>query len=96
MRLPGAQFMRDGVHQMGFAQTDTAIQEQRVECDRPAFGDAAGGGMGQFVWFAHHKAVKGKAGVKGRHFFVRLGRGGGFSRIDNFQCRAAGVGGNRK
>ena len=52
------------MHQVGLAQADAAIKEQRVEGDRAAFGHAAGGGMGQFVGLADDEAVKGEAGVK--------------------------------
>ena len=47
MRLARLKFMRNRVHQVGFAQTDAAVKEQRVEGDRATFGHTAGGGMGQ-------------------------------------------------
>ena len=39
--------MRDGVHQVGFAQTNAAIKKQGVEGYRTAFCHTAGGGMGR-------------------------------------------------
>jgi hypothetical protein len=56
--------MRDGVHQVRLAQADAAIEEQRVEGDRPAFGHAARGGMGQLVRLADDEAVEGEARIQ--------------------------------
>ena len=70
------QFARDGVHEVRFTQTDTAIKEQRVEGDWAAFGDAAGGGVGQFVGLADDEIVKAEARVK--RGGAQLGVGGGF------------------
>ena len=50
--------MRNRVHKMGFAQTNATIQEQRVEGDRPGFGHALCGSMGQFVGFTDHEIVE--------------------------------------
>ncbi len=66
VRAAGLQFMRDGMHQVGLAQADPAVQEQGVEGDRPALGHPAGGGMGQFVGLADHKTVEGKARIQRR------------------------------
>ena len=64
MWLAQVKFMRHGMHKMGFAQTNTAIEKQRVKRNRPTLGDPAGGGMGQFIGLADDKAVKGKSGIK--------------------------------
>ena len=61
-----SQFAGDGVHQVGFAQPHAAIQKQRVECDRPAFGDAFGRRMRQLIGLAHDKIVKAETRVKRR------------------------------
>ena len=74
------QLLRNGVHQVGFAQADTTVKKQRVEGDGATFGNATCGGVGQFVGFADNKVVKAKAGVKrgGVDLAVRrLGCGGG-------------------
>ena len=74
----GADISGDGVHQVRLAQTHAAIQEQRVEGHRAAFGDATGGGMGQLVRFADDEVVKGKAGIQRRgHFRLSRADGGG-------------------
>ena len=81
--LAGLQFMRDGVHQVGLAEADAAIQEQRVEADRAAFGHAAGGGMGQFVRLADDETVEGEARIQrgaGQLVLGRRGRGRGLGR----------------
>ena len=39
----------DGVHEVGLAQADAAVQEQRVVGVARALGDAQGGGVGQAV-----------------------------------------------
>ena len=62
----GLQFPCDSMHQVRLAQADTTVEEQRVERHRAAFGDAASGGMGQFVRLAHNETVKGKALVQRR------------------------------
>ena len=61
--LAGAEVVRDGMHQVGLTQADATIKEQRVECDRATFSDAAGCGVCQFVGFADNEAVEGKAWV---------------------------------
>ncbi len=54
------------MHQVGLAQADTAIEEQRVEGDRAAFGNPARGGMGQLVGLADDEAVEGEARIERR------------------------------
>ena len=66
----------DGVHQVGLAQADAAIEEQRVEARAGrAFRHAAGAGMGEFVRLADDEGVEGEARLQ-RHDPVgaRLGR----------------------
>ncbi len=73
--VPGLKLVRDGVHQMGLAQPDTTIKEQRVERDRPTFCHAPGSGMGKLVRFAHDKAVKRETGIEsGALEFVVMSR----------------------
>jgi hypothetical protein len=56
----------DGVHQMGLAQPDAAVQEQRVERHRGRLGDAPGGGVGELVGFADHETIELVAVIQGR------------------------------
>ena len=77
------------MHQMGLTQSDTAIEEERIEGDGPAFGDALGGGMGQFVGLADNECVEGKAIIqrcRGHQPIVLGGRWwcGGFARCAGF------------
>ena len=60
------QFPSNRVHQVGLAQPDAAIEEERVERDRATLGHAARGGMCQFVGFAYDETVKGKSPVQRR------------------------------
>ena len=64
LRLGDADVPRDGVHQMGLAEPDPAVQEQRVERRRGGFGDAARGGMGELVRLADHEIVEGEARIE--------------------------------
>ena len=64
LRMPQGHVMGDRVHQMRLAQTDTAIEEQRIEGHRPALGNATGRGMGQFVRLADDKRVEGEPRIK--------------------------------
>ena len=52
------------MHQVGLAQPDAAVQEQRVEGDPVILGDPAGGGVGQFVRPTRDEAVEGEARVQ--------------------------------
>ncbi len=61
--LAGAQFLGNGVHQVGLTQANAAIKEQRVKRHRTALGHAARGGMGQFVRLADHERVERKTGI---------------------------------
>jgi len=39
----------DGLHQVGFAETDAAVEEERIVGARGGLGDGHGGGMGELV-----------------------------------------------
>ena len=57
------------MHQMGLAQSDPAIEEERVESrHRLTFGDATGAGIGEFVRLADHEGLKGEARIERRGF----------------------------
>jgi hypothetical protein len=55
---------RDGVHQVRLAQAHAAVEEQRVERHVAAFGDAARGGLGQFVGLADDEVLEGEVRVE--------------------------------
>ena len=70
-RSLGADVPGDRMHQMGLAEADPAIKEQRVErhaVDRrdAGLGDAAGGGVGQLVGLADDKILEGEARIERR------------------------------
>ena len=50
--------MSDGVHQVRFAQTDAAVEEQRVIRHARLLGDSKGGGMRKAVGRADDERVK--------------------------------------
>ncbi len=54
----------DGVHEMGLAEADAAIEEERVERHRVRFGDAPGCGMGELVRLADHEVLEGEARIE--------------------------------
>ena len=61
----------DGMHQVGLAEPDAAIEEQRVERHRvdrsgAAFGHPPGGGMRQLVRLADDEVLEGEARVERR------------------------------
>ena len=78
----------DRMHQMGLAEPDAAVEEQRVERHRvnragASLGDPPGGGMGQFVGFADDEVLEGEARVERqelRPVVADLERRSGFSR----------------
>ena len=71
--LPG-----DRLHEVGLAEADAAVEEQRVEGDRAALGhalgDAARGGVGELVRLADDEVVEGAAPVDRRGRQVVTGR----------------------
>src|SRR5207248_1429686 len=59
------------MHQVGFAQTDAAVEKQRVERHHvnrvgARLGDPAGGSVGQLVGFADDEIPEGEALIKSR------------------------------
>jgi len=48
----------DGLHQMGLAEADAAIKEQRIENHLRGFGDTPGGGVGKLVWLADDELLE--------------------------------------
>ncbi len=74
------------MHQMGLAEADSAIKEERVERHRAhragaGFGDPPGRGMGQLVGLADYKILEGEARIEPRRlcpFFAVFERGGRF------------------
>src|SRR3954469_23137865 len=59
----------DRMHQMGLAETDPAVEEERVERDRvigsgAGLRDPAGGGVSQLVWLAGDEVFEGEARVE--------------------------------
>ncbi len=61
-----ADFMGNGVHQVGFTQTNATIEEQRVKGDRATFGNATGRSMSEFVRFADNEIVERIARIQRR------------------------------
>ena len=53
----------DRVHQMGFAEANSAVQEDRVERDFFAFCNTTGSCMGEFVWAANNELIECEATV---------------------------------
>ena len=62
-RLPGDE-MADGVHQVGLAEPDTAVNVKRVIGLRRLFGHSQGGGSGKLIGGAHDKGIKGVFGIE--------------------------------
>jgi len=97
-RVARLDLVRDGVHQVGLAEADAAIEEQRVEGDRATFGDPTGGGMGELVGLADHEAVEGEARIErraGQIVFLCADGRGAFGRVPGlrrFRPRHAGHG----
>ena len=61
LHLPG-----DRVHQVGLAEADAAIEEQRVERHRSAVGHAPRRGMGELVRLADDEILEGEARIERR------------------------------
>src|SRR3546814_13504565 len=78
----------DGMHQMGFAEADTAIEEQRVEWNRLRFGDTARGGIGELVRLAYQEVLEGDAWIERcadiAALFASCGSSGANRAIDDF------------
>ena len=54
------ELVRDRMHQMGLAQTDAAVDEQRVVGLARVAGDLNGGRLGELVALALDEAVEGE------------------------------------
>ncbi len=54
------------MHQVGLAEADAAIEEQRVERDARRLGDAARRGVGELVRLADDETLEGEAAVERR------------------------------
>ena len=88
LRGIGADLPGNGMHQMGFAQTHTAKQEQRVERDIRGLCHPAGGGKGQFIGLANNKGSKCESRIDRR---TQIG-GGNSLQIDSLVSRLGGDG----
>ena len=63
------QFPGDGMHQVGLAQADAAVQEQRIEADaRRLFGDAARAGIGKLIGLADDEVIEREPRIEHRQF----------------------------
>ena len=51
------------MHQMGFAQADAAVQEQRIEQHAIGLGNASSGGVGELVGLADNELIKGESAL---------------------------------
>ncbi len=60
----------DGVHEVGLAEADAAIQEQRIERHVLGLRHSAGGGVGELVRLAHDELIEGEPGIEGSADFV--------------------------
>ena len=65
--------VRDGVHQMGLAQPDAAVQEQRVVGAAGIFRDLERGGLGELVALALDEGGEGEVGIEPRADHQPLG-----------------------
>ena len=65
--LLGPNVLADGLHQVGLAKTDTAINEQRVVGARGRLRHGESGGMRNFVVRTDHERFEGIPWVEPRH-----------------------------
>ena len=63
-RVLAADLPGDRVHQVGLAEPDAAVEEQRVERRRGELGDALGGGERELVGLADDEVLEGAARVE--------------------------------
>ena len=66
LRLLGADVPGDGVHQVGLAEPDAAIEEQRVERHAVGLRHPQGRGVRQLVRLADHEILEGEARIERR------------------------------
>ena len=65
-----SQLPRDRMHQMGLAEADGTVEEERIEpWAGRQFGHAAGARVGEFVWFSDNETFERKTWIKGRRQF---------------------------
>ena len=64
LRRAALDFVTDGLHEMGFAHADAAVEEERIVGFRRTLGDGLAGGMGELVAAADDEGVEGIAGVE--------------------------------
>ena len=62
--MPLLDLVPDGLHQVGLAHADAAIEEQRVVGLRRTLGDRLAGGVGELVAAADHERVEGVARIQ--------------------------------
>src|SRR6266496_4828923 len=65
--LLGPNVLPDGLHQVGFAKTDTAINEQRVVCARGRLGYGESGSMRNFIVRTDHERFERVPWIEPRH-----------------------------
>ena len=61
LRRAALDFVTDGLHEMGFAHADAAVEEERIVGFRRTLGDGLAGGMGELVAAADDEGVEGIA-----------------------------------
>ena len=61
----GLEAVADGLHEVGLAEADAAVDEEGVIDARAGFGDGLGGGMGEAVGLADDEIVEGVVAVEG-------------------------------
>ncbi len=81
--------MTDGLHEVGFAEADAAVDEEGVKLSGWMGSDCKSGGMGELVGGADDKGVEGVAGVEASVF---VGVGGGVFVGVGRARRESGVG----
>ena len=64
LRLAPLHLVADGVHQVGLAHADAAVEKERIVGLRWALGDGFGGGAGELVAVADDEGVEGVARVE--------------------------------
>ena len=80
MRVEPGDLVTDRVEEVGLAQADSAVDEQRVVGARRQLGDGLASGLGELVRVADHERVERVAGGEtwrrdGRLGFIRLAGG---------------------
>src|SRR5690606_26917667 len=63
-RITAQPFLPDRLHQMGFAEAWTAMNEEWVVADAGALRDRRAGGVSELAVIAHDEAFKGVVGIE--------------------------------